>query len=86
MSVAPRGGAFVLANMTNPPSPTGRVVGHNIDIAILVVLALSVQDHSETKFGNLTDSGKFHSLEIWLQTPQRQLLKQGLDWDWTGAI
>ena len=34
-SVAPRGGAFVLANMTNPhlspPSPVGGVVGHNID-------------------------------------------------------
>ena len=35
ISVAPRGGAFVLANMTNPhlapPSPVGGVVGHNID-------------------------------------------------------
>ena len=34
-SVAPRGGAFVLADMTNPhlapPSPVGGVVGHNID-------------------------------------------------------
>ena len=34
-SVAPRGGAFVLANMTNPhlapPCPVGGVVGHNID-------------------------------------------------------
>ena len=34
-SVAPRGGAVVLANMTNPhlapPCPVGGVVGHNID-------------------------------------------------------
>ena len=39
-SVAPRGGAFVLANMTNPhlspPSPVGGVVGHNIDRRITV--------------------------------------------------
>ena len=37
-SAAPRGGAFVLANMTNPhlfpPSPVGGVVGHNIDMRI----------------------------------------------------
>ena len=41
-SVAPRGGAFVLANMTNPhpapPSPVGGVVGHNIDRRIIVAL------------------------------------------------
>ena len=39
-SVAPRGGAFVLANMTNPhldpPSPVGGVVGHNIDRRITI--------------------------------------------------
>ena len=42
-SVAPRGGAFVLANMTNPhlapPSPVGGVVGHNIDRRISFSLA-----------------------------------------------
>ena len=41
-SVAPRGGAFVLANMTNPhlapPSPVGGVVGHNIDRRITILL------------------------------------------------
>ena len=38
-SVAPRGGAFVLANMTNPhlvpPGSVGGVVGHNIDRRII---------------------------------------------------
>ena len=38
-NVALRGGAFVLANMTNPhlapPSPIGGVVGHNIDRRII---------------------------------------------------
>ena len=40
-SVAPRGGAVVLANMTNPhlspPSPIGGVVGHNIDRRIIIL-------------------------------------------------
>ena len=43
-SVAPRGGAFVLANMTNPhlapPSPVGGVVGHNIDRRIMLTPSL----------------------------------------------
>ena len=46
-SVAPRGGAFVLANMTNPhlapPCPVVGVVGHNIDRRISFQWGCSVK-------------------------------------------
>ena len=59
-SVAPRGGAFVLANMTNPhlapPNPVGGVVGHNIDRRITVTF--TYQNFVLRKVRQRTELGK----------------------------